>query len=480
MTSPNGRGKPTQQRHQSHHVGAMRRVGAVRMEAPPAAAEMSGEEAAAAIEPHGTAANHVRSLFHVPSMTLASLVLPEGRPVAMAAAHHAGFPGVLVKQEDPFFSPPSSPGEIYLDNFSPASLEDFDASTPPFTPALSSSATASPIAPHSSAEEFLATMTDSSPPASPWSSSDEPSPLTVPPLDVAAPSITAVLPLLPSFTPRHLLRLAGPSGNCTEQLYLEAIVKVVEAVGEAAVTMLDRTGFAFVHHAVVEGFLSVLHYLKNAGFAACFHLLDYFGNNSLLTAVIHGRTEVIPFLIEVGVNPRHRNNSGHNALRLALDRPREVLSALCFEVPNLDINERDSQGKSVLHYACAAGLHNAVQVLLSYGADPALKDHFGTSPLLAAIMLDHSSFLELLCEDKTVLDSQDRLGRTPMHWAAAVGNLAAMKLLVAMGAKLEGRDKKGRTPFLLAAFAGHTSVATFLRQKKANTEVEDYQGVTYK
>ena len=63
-----------------------------------------------------------------------------------------------------------------------------------------------------------------------------------------------------------------------------------------------------------------------------------------------------------------------------------------------------------------------------------------------------------------------------LHWASYVGNLNAVKFLIRNGAKLEQRDRKGRTPLLLASFSSQTPVLQFLRQKKANKDVEDFEG----
>jgi len=398
----------------------------------------------------------------------------------------------LSGNSDPFLSPPSTPfDELLSDDLC---LEGY--MTPP--PSAASSNASSP-APFSESEEEqeeeqeseeeededdnTSQLSDSdSPPSSPLSLSPRQIEFQTPKegLMDAGSHISS----FSSFSLESLKRLfsIGSSDLSDERLYKICIERLISYYDQSILTALDNNGFGIIHHVVALGFSELLDFFLRCEHKSCLHLLDYYGNNSLLTAIQHSRSKlIIPTLISQGVNFLHENKAGQNGLKMACDSGNGQILSLLLQhcAVKAIINERDKEGKTLLHYACAAGNAEIVELLVKHGGNPSVKDNLGSSCLTTAVTLDHASFLDCLLEERSILDSFDRLGRTPLHWAAAVGNLSAVKTLVNLGAKLEARDRKGRTPFLLAAFSNHIPVLQFLMTKKANNNVEDYEGRTH-
>jgi ankyrin repeat protein len=49
-----------------------------------------------------------------------------------------------------------------------------------------------------------------------------------------------------------------------------------------------------------------------------------------------------------------------------------------------------------LHYACAYGYYEIIDLLINSGADPNVVNNWGFSPLLVALVKKHSRCVELL------------------------------------------------------------------------------------
>ena len=81
---------------------------------------------------------------------------------------------------------------------------------------------------------------------------------------------------------------------------------------------------------------------------------------------------------------------------------------------DVDINVTDDYGRTLLHYAAAAGQVAAVELLLEKRADINVTDEYGC---------------------------------TPLHWAAREGQVAAVELLLEKGADREAQDEYGRIAF---------------------------------
>ena len=62
----------------------------------------------------------------------------------------------------------------------------------------------------------------------------------------------------------------------------------------------------------------------------------------------------------------------------------------------MDVNEKDRDGKTALHYAAVNNVENAAELLISYGADFSIKDIVGKTPLHYAIEHDSEETANLL------------------------------------------------------------------------------------
>ena len=64
--------------------------------------------------------------------------------------------------------------------------------------------------------------------------------------------------------------------------------------------------------------------------------------------------------------------------------------------PDLDVNERDRQGRTALFYACAQAQRDVVIALLKRGADTTLADTHSVTPLHQAAAVGNREIMGLL------------------------------------------------------------------------------------
>ncbi|KAH7175771.1 hypothetical protein EDB81DRAFT_836086 [Dactylonectria macrodidyma] len=102
----------------------------------------------------------------------------------------------------------------------------------------------------------------------------------------------------------------------------------------------------------------------------------------------------------------------------------------------ININAKDSNGRTPLSWAAGGGHEVVVQLLLKTG-----KFDVARWPKAVVRIL-------LLATGKADIDTKDRNGRTPLSYAAANGHEAVVRLLFNRGAHTEAPDEKGWTPLL--------------------------------
>lgn len=122
-----------------------------------------------------------------------------------------------------------------------------------------------------------------------------------------------------------------------------------------------------------------------------------------------------------------------------------------------EINIKDCDGRTPLHYACYEGNKEIVNLLLSKGAEVNMENNYGWTPLYASLRGYYSydgpkEIIELLLSYGADVNVRDnRYGKTPLHEAADRGYDYIVKLLLLNDGEVNMRDKGGRTPLHEAA-----------------------------
>ena len=134
------------------------------------------------------------------------------------------------------------------------------------------------------------------------------------------------------------------------------------------------------------------------------------------------------------------------------------------------------RGKTPLYLALSRGHHDAVKLLLEYGADPLLRCPLGLTPLYAACLSGKDEVVEII--SKHIQDLPNYLvdlkkGFSPLHMACRYGISKSARQFLLHGVDVNAKDKRGRTALRIALttiFRGF-SEATQRKMKPSHTAI---------
>ena len=203
----------------------------------------------------------------------------------------------------------------------------------------------------------------------------------------------------------------------------------------------------------------------------------------------NGRKDVAQLLIDNGADVNHRDKEGYTALHFAARYAHKHLAELLI-AKGTDIDAASADGMTPLHCAAYNDNRRMVQLLLDAGAAINPADKSGHSPLEYAVIYDFREVAGLLRERGGALSSKicDAAWRgdietvrlllaeqpdlanfrdaawkwPPLFWAVLDGHRDVVGLLIGNGAEANPRDGSGWTPLHEAAIRGHIDTVRLL------------------
>lgn len=203
----------------------------------------------------------------------------------------------------------------------------------------------------------------------------------------------------------------------------------------------DFLGYSPLHYAAKYAKEAIVAYLVEAK-----ALLDQAsvrnGNTPLLLAVKRGHKKIVSLLLAAGANPNIVNRQGYNALQFAIQQSRRDL----------------------------------MQLLLQAGAAYST----GPSPLLMAIKGRSLPIVQLLLQQKQMVETKDKKGYTELHWAARENVVAIFRALLKSGRfNINAKADNGATPLhLIAANKKSKLLKTLLCCPSLEVNTKDSTGST--
>lgn len=122
----------------------------------------------------------------------------------------------------------------------------------------------------------------------------------------------------------------------------------------------------------------------------------------------------------------------------------------------------------LLHWSILGGNPSEVELLLNQGAEAAVADGLGNTPLMYAVTRGHVEIGLLLLRHGARVNVTNNMGLTALHFASNKGHFLAVRMLLAHGAEAD-LSKTVVTPLGVATLRGHEEVAQWLRQNGART-----------
>lgn len=198
-------------------------------------------------------------------------------------------------------------------------------------------------------------------------------------------------------------------------------------------------------------------------------------NSLLLKAVRAGDIVAAKAALKNGADANARDAKGKTGLHLAVasrdysgygDKGRELLSL--FLNRKVGIDSRDHKGATALHDAVLDDSYTSckykIEDLATFGADVNARDNNGQTPLHYAVARGNKNEgLKTLLSKSVSINASDKNGVTPLHLAAARGEQDIVKHLLSHGANATILTKDGKSVGDYAEENGHEYLAQVLR-----------------
>lgn len=192
-----------------------------------------------------------------------------------------------------------------------------------------------------------------------------------------------------------------------------------------------------------------------------------------------GLTLVLQTLIDHGANINVVDAKGRTPLHTAIENQHEEIITILLCHPLIDLNLRDSSGKTAFAYALDTRNHKAAQRILDRLPTAAEQmDQRGRNFLHLAIMKDDLESVLFLLAIQVDVNSRvhDINQSTPLHLAAASQNEMITRNLILAGARLNERDALQKLPLHIAIELGNISAVCALIQNSADYDATDADG----
>jgi cytohesin len=149
----------------------------------------------------------------------------------------------------------------------------------------------------------------------------------------------------------------------------------------------------------------------------------------------------------------------------------QVKRILRKEPEALRIRTRDSS--SLLHVAALHGRNECVELLVSEGLEPDIRQIYGRRrPIHQAIMGGHLDTVKLLAGYGASVKKISRGETAPVYLASYTGRLEILQFLVAEGADVKETDKRGSNSLHVASSKGFPKIVKFLVERGVDVNVE--------
>ena len=185
----------------------------------------------------------------------------------------------------------------------------------------------------------------------------------------------------------------------------------------------------------------------------------------LMYAIMNGNVKAVKLLIEKGVDPSLKDNSGWNSLHFAaLGGDIGIISLIHTRMP--DIESLNGKGATPLLVAAYSGKLHAVKWFLERGAKAAYEDKRGWNALHCAASSGDPETIDHILTHVPNIESKTAYGATPLIIAVLYRKLQGVKCLLERGANPLAKDNEGqdslyhassRDPDLLGLVLSHVA-----------------------
>lgn len=159
------------------------------------------------------------------------------------------------------------------------------------------------------------------------------------------------------------------------------------------------------------------------------------GWTPVMIAAAEGHKDVVQLLVNSGANVNATNKFGRTAIMFASRYGfTDIVDILARAGAKIDILPFETDSKSPLMAASAAGFKETVQKLINLKADINLINENGNDALQFAVFNGHIDVVKVLLENRAMSNRKNRNGISPLFVAIYQNKTSIAKLLLSMGA----------------------------------------------
>ena len=178
-----------------------------------------------------------------------------------------------------------------------------------------------------------------------------------------------------------------------------------------------------------------------------------------------GRLDNIKMLIQNGADIQASNSNGLTVIHFASRNSNQEVVEFLLKSDKISVNAADNLNRTPLMYACCDGgrLDN-IKILIQNGADIQARDNNGSTVLHFASASSNQEVVEFLLKlNKISVNATNHFNQTPlMHACIDGGRLDNIKMLLKNGANIQARDYYGSTVLHIASRNSKQEVVEFL------------------
>lgn len=140
--------------------------------------------------------------------------------------------------------------------------------------------------------------------------------------------------------------------------------------------------------------------------------------------------------------------------------------------PDIEIDAKEPDGSTALHWASYTVDHELVRALLDAGAQADITNNYGSSPITEAVKLGDVELVTMLLDAGADPDSVNQDNQTALMLATFIGSLEIAEKLIAKGADVNAIETfRGQTALMWAASENHPAIAELLIANNADFSV---------
>ena len=192
-------------------------------------------------------------------------------------------------------------------------------------------------------------------------------------------------------------------------------------------------------------------------------------------------SKVTGLLLQHGMDVNMRDKQQATPLHFASFRGHFGI-ALALLDHGADVNARNYDGQTPLHRVSQPSVshHHLARLMLERGADVNARDKDQATPLHSASYMSNEGTTYVLLDHGANIHAKNIQGQTPLHIVSQGDHYeskpALVELLLSQGADVNARDNDRATPFLLASFSLKPEIAEKLLQNGADVNAVNIHG----